>query len=92
MPEAAHGLSTTAMIGLLCLVVGGCRDWLVFLPEEPLALVIERTSEKAPKIERTLLVMSSASKAQPRVDQFFTGAEARSDRWRTLLQQSRQWA
>ena len=36
--------------------------------------------------------MSSASKAQPRVDQFFTGAEARSDRWRTLLQQSRQWA
>ncbi len=36
--------------------------------------------------------MSTASKAQPRVDQFFTGAEARSDRWRTLLQQSRQWA
>ena len=35
--------------------------------------------------------MSSAAKAQPRVDQFFTGAEARHDRWRTLLRQSRQW-
>ena len=35
--------------------------------------------------------MSSAPKAQPRVDQFFTGAEARHDRWRTLLRQSRQW-
>jgi arginine decarboxylase len=35
--------------------------------------------------------MSSAPKVQPRVDQFFTGAEARHDRWRTLLQQSRQW-
>ncbi len=35
--------------------------------------------------------MSNAPKAQPRVDQFFTGAEARHDRWRTLLQQSRQW-
>ena len=33
----------------------------------------------------------SAPKAQPRVDRFFTGAEARHDRWRTLLQQSRQW-
>ncbi len=35
--------------------------------------------------------MSTVPKQQPRVDQFFTGAEARHDRWRTLLQQSRQW-
>ena len=35
--------------------------------------------------------MSTAPKQQPRVDQFFTGAEARHDRWRTLLRQSRQW-
>jgi arginine decarboxylase len=36
--------------------------------------------------------MSSAVKSQSiRVDQFFTGAEARNDRWRTLLQQARQW-
>ncbi len=35
--------------------------------------------------------MSNASKAQPRVDQFFTGAEARHDRWRTLLRHSLQW-
>ena len=35
--------------------------------------------------------MSNAPKAQPRVDQFFTGAEARHDRWRTLLQHSLQW-
>lgn len=36
--------------------------------------------------------MSTAAKSQSiRVDQFFTGTEARYDRWRTLLQQSRQW-
>jgi arginine decarboxylase len=36
--------------------------------------------------------MSTAAKSQPtRVDQFFTGTEARYDRWRTLLQQARQW-
>ncbi len=47
---------------------------------------------KSPEVtERTLPVMSGVSKSQPQVDQFFTGAEARSDRWRTLLQQSRQW-
>ena len=26
-----------------------------------------------------------------RVDQFFTGAEARFDRWRSLLQEARRW-
>ena len=36
--------------------------------------------------------MSSPTKTQDvRVDQFFTGAEARFDRWRTLLQASRDW-
>src|SRR4051812_31262534 len=36
--------------------------------------------------------MSTAAKPQSaRVDQFFIGAEARYDRWRTLLQQARQW-
>jgi hypothetical protein len=35
--------------------------------------------------------MSNAPKAQSRVDQFFTGAEARHDRWRMLLQRSLQW-
>ena len=35
--------------------------------------------------------MSTAPKQQLRVDQFFTGAEARHDRWRALLRQSRQW-
>jgi arginine decarboxylase len=36
--------------------------------------------------------MSSAPKAAPaRVDQFFTGAETRFDRWRSLLQAARAW-
>jgi arginine decarboxylase len=36
--------------------------------------------------------MSTAAKSHPvRVDQFFTGTEARYDRWRTLLQQAREW-
>lgn len=36
--------------------------------------------------------MSTAAKSQPRrVDQFFTGTEARHDRWRSLLQQARVW-
>src|ERR1700745_2413104 len=36
--------------------------------------------------------MSTAAKSQPtRVDQFFTGTEARHDRWRSLLQQARLW-
>jgi arginine decarboxylase len=36
--------------------------------------------------------MSTAPKAAPaRVDQFFTGAEARFDRWRSLLQAARAW-
>jgi arginine decarboxylase len=36
--------------------------------------------------------MSTAAKVQsPRVDQFFTVAEARFDRWRTLLQEARIW-
>jgi arginine decarboxylase len=36
--------------------------------------------------------MSTVDKVQStRVDQFFTGAEARFDRWRTLLQQARAW-
>jgi arginine decarboxylase len=36
--------------------------------------------------------MSTATKSQPlRVDQFFTGTEARNDRWRNLLQHARQW-
>jgi arginine/lysine/ornithine decarboxylase len=36
--------------------------------------------------------MSSATKTQDvRVDQFFTGAEARFDRWRSLLQAARAW-
>jgi arginine/lysine/ornithine decarboxylase len=36
--------------------------------------------------------MSSAASSQaPRVDQFFTGAEARFDRWRRLLQEARNW-
>jgi arginine decarboxylase len=33
--------------------------------------------------------MSNA--AVPQVDRFFTGTEARYDRWRTLLQQAREW-
>src|SRR3977135_4465830 len=36
--------------------------------------------------------MSSPTKTQDvRVDQFFTGAEARFDRWRSLLQAARSW-
>jgi len=36
--------------------------------------------------------MSTAPKTQTtKVDQFFTGAEARHDRWRKLLQQARLW-
>jgi arginine decarboxylase len=36
--------------------------------------------------------MSTAAKSQTtRVDQFFTGTEARHDRWRSLLQQTRLW-
>jgi arginine decarboxylase len=36
--------------------------------------------------------MDSTAKTQTtRVDQFFTGTEARYDRWRTLLQQARKW-
>jgi arginine/lysine/ornithine decarboxylase len=36
--------------------------------------------------------MSTAPKAAPaRVDQFFTGAETRFDRWRSLLQAARAW-
>jgi arginine decarboxylase len=36
--------------------------------------------------------MSTAPKAAPaRVDQFFTGTEARFDRWRSLLQSTRLW-
>ncbi len=35
--------------------------------------------------------MSTASRQIPRLDQFFTGAEARHDRWRTLLSTTREW-
>ncbi len=36
--------------------------------------------------------MSTVAKSQPtRVDQFFTGTEARHDRWRSLLQRARVW-
>src|SRR5438046_10617415 len=36
--------------------------------------------------------MTTAAKASDcRVDQFFTGAEARFDRWRSLLQAARAW-
>src|SRR4051812_7795856 len=36
--------------------------------------------------------MSSAPKTKTtQVDQFFTGTEARYDRWRTLLQLAREW-
>jgi arginine decarboxylase len=36
--------------------------------------------------------MSSSTKTQSaRVDQFFTGTEARFDRWRSLLQEARNW-
>jgi arginine decarboxylase len=34
---------------------------------------------------------SETNKTTPRVDQFFTVAEARFDRWRTLLQSARAW-
>jgi len=35
--------------------------------------------------------MSSRQNTRRRVDQFFTGAEARFDRWRSLLQAARSW-
>lgn len=35
--------------------------------------------------------MASETKETPRVDQFFTVAEARFDRWRDLLQKARNW-
>ena len=37
-------------------------------------------------------IMSTSAKPEvPRVDQFFMVAEARFDRWRTLLQAARTW-
>lgn len=44
------------------------------------------------KEKKTELVMSTPPKTPAtRVDQFFTGTEARFDRWRTLLQSARTW-
>ena len=44
------------------------------------------------KDKRTELILGTPSKTPAtRVDQFFTGTEARFDRWRTLLQSARAW-